>query len=273
MISSPIEISHETGRAFDALANEYDDIFTYSLIGRAQRNVVWEYAARTFSSGDHILELNCGTGEDALYLGRLGMSVTACDASANMIELARRRQKREQIQAEIQFRVLPSEQLSDLQRPAVFDGVFSNFSGLNCVDDLRVVVRQLSARVKNGASLLLCLSTRICLWEIFYFALQGNTRKAFRRCSGHAEVRLGSITFPVQYPTVAELRRLFAPSFLLRSHIGVGVAVPPSYLEPWAKKHPKVLQFLQRVDGIIAGWPGFRAIGDHVLLHFEKVQP
>ena len=75
-------LPNPAGRAFDALAERYDGMFTNSLIGRAQRDAVWSMAIRTFKCGDRILELNCGTGEDALFLAHHGITVLACDASA-----------------------------------------------------------------------------------------------------------------------------------------------------------------------------------------------
>ena len=58
------------------------------MIGRAQRGAVWEILLDIFEEGAHILELNCGTGEDALFLARHDMSVVACDASEGMIQAA-----------------------------------------------------------------------------------------------------------------------------------------------------------------------------------------
>ena len=60
----------QTVLAFDSLAAKYDDLFTRSMIGRAQRGAVWDALIDTFEPGSHILELNCGTGEDALFLAR-----------------------------------------------------------------------------------------------------------------------------------------------------------------------------------------------------------
>src|SRR5262249_61700541 len=74
------------------MAASYDVAFTESLIGRAQREVVWDLLKRVFHRGDRILELNCGTGEDALFLVRRGVSVVAYDASPRMIEVANQRQ-------------------------------------------------------------------------------------------------------------------------------------------------------------------------------------
>lgn len=67
--------------AFDGLAKRNDDLFAHSEIGRAQRDAIGEVLIDTFRPGDHILELNCGTGEEALFLGLyLDVSVLACDA-------------------------------------------------------------------------------------------------------------------------------------------------------------------------------------------------
>src|ERR1700684_152928 len=79
------------GRVFDLLAEEYDTEFTRTLVGRAQRDAVWNVLDRHFKAGQRMLELNCGTGEDAVHLAHRGIRVVGCDASEKMIEVARRR--------------------------------------------------------------------------------------------------------------------------------------------------------------------------------------
>jgi ubiquinone/menaquinone biosynthesis C-methylase UbiE len=263
-------IGHQSGLAFDRLAEHYDDIFTCSLIGRAQRDAVWSIVTQTFHRGDSILELNCGTGEDALFLSRMGVSVFACDASEQMIAVAKRRCAAEGAPSSTRFEVLPTEQIIDARSVGPFDGVFSNFSGLNCVVDIASVARQLSALVKPGAPVLLCISTRICLWETLWFLAHGEFGKAFRRWKGHANAKLGEFMVEVQYPTIGNLRKLFSPFFCLRRWTGVGLAVPPSYLEHLARRYPSVLHRLRAIDETICAWPLFRGIGDHVLLRFER---
>ena len=261
------------GLAFGNLADRYDAIFTHSLIGRAQRNAVWEVARCTFRPGSHILELNCGTGEDALFFARLGISVFACDASEKMIEVANGRRSREAPRAPVRFEVLPTEHIAVARQFGPFDGVFSNFSGLNCVSDNAEVARQLATLVPAGSPLLLCFSSRFCLWEVLWFLVCGKAPKAIRRWNGHAAASLGKITVEVQYPTVAELRKAFSPHFRLRSRTGIGVTVPPSYLENLARRFPGILSQLCVVDRLVSGWPVFRVCGDHVLLRFERVGP
>ena len=93
-----------------------------------------------------------------------GHRVTALDASRAMIDRASQRKEDEARDAAVEFRLLPTEYLGALP-PVHFDAVFSNFSGLNCVDDLSEVAAQLAHRTSAGAPVLVCFSARFCLWE------------------------------------------------------------------------------------------------------------
>ncbi len=259
--------------AFDRMAGSYDAVFTESAIGRAQRGVVWAALKRVFRAGDRVLELNCGTGEDALFLAGRGVSVVACDASVGMIEVAERRKSLRSLYGSLQFRVLRNEDLAVLASRAGFDGALSNFSGLNCVADLRQVALDLGRLIKPGGSALICISTRVCLWEIAWYGARANFKKAFRRVRGSAVAHLDGISVPVWYPTIRRMRQIFSPVFRLRSIRAVGLFVPPSYVESWACRHKRVLAGLEAMDRIFAAWPLLRCAGDHVLLEFERTHP
>jgi ubiquinone/menaquinone biosynthesis C-methylase UbiE len=259
------------GAAFDHIAQDYDQIFTDSLVGRAQRDAVWKVLTRTFRKNDKVLELNCGTGEDAVYLGGNGISVVALDASRQMIARAEQRLQHNSPETPVIFRELPTERIDELHPETLFDGAFSNFSGLNCIADLGAVAASLRRLVKQNGRLALCFSTRFCLMEIVYYLAQGRWRKAFRRCKGYSEVKLDRVQFIVYYPTLRKIRQSFAPDFRLSSCTGIGVAVPPSYLEGWARQHPGLFRLLRRLEERLAALPILRSTGDHVILCFEKV--
>jgi ubiquinone/menaquinone biosynthesis C-methylase UbiE len=256
---------------FDALADHYDSLFTDSVIGRAQRNAVWAVAQHVFSRGDHILELGCGSGEDALFLARAGMSLLACDISRRMIAVAAARARAELPEGLVEFCVLANERLGELPQDAAFTGAFSNFSSLNCVADLKSVARQLSARLPARASALLCLSSRVCAWEIVCYLLRHQARKAFRRFGpGPRIAHIGKEQICVWYPSLREIRRAFTPWFELQGRWAIGLLVPPSYVEPWASRRPRWLRAVARIDDWLRGWPVLRDCGDHVLLHFRR---
>lgn len=63
-------MAHSSSPPFDDLAAGNDAAFTDSSIGREMRAIVWRRLDALFQPDMRILELNCGTGEDA---GRLAL--------------------------------------------------------------------------------------------------------------------------------------------------------------------------------------------------------
>lgn len=269
--------SESIARAFDTLAETYDDVFTRSQIGRAQRATVHRELDRAFRPGQHILEINCGTGVDAVHLGRRGVVVIACDASPRMIEVARKRTAGAEIERRPEFLVLPVERIATLTEAegrGRFDGAFSNFAGLNCVADLSPVAQGLGALLKPGAILLLCVFGRFCAWEILWYLMHGKPRKAFRRLrpDGDCARLADGAVVHAHYPAVRTLARLFAPHFRLKEWKGVGVAVPPTYLESVSCRFPRVFAALREIDRWVGSYPVVRGMADHVLLRFERTR-
>ena len=255
---------------FDALAESYDRIFTDSLIGRAQRSATWRHLDSTFLPGQRVLELNCGTGVDALHLAERNVQVDAYDASSAMISVANRRLAAGR-RLPVRFEVLATEELGTID--SVYDGAFSNFGGLNCVKDLRQVADNLARLVRPLGYVVLCLASRFCLWETAWWLAHGKPAKSFRRLRNGgttAELSPGSVV-RVQYPSVHELRRLFAPEFSLLAVHGIGLFVPPSYVEPHARRFPTLLRAAKRLDGLFGSVPFLRGLADHVLLTFRRV--
>lgn len=258
---------------FDAVAATYDETFTLSGVGFAQRAAVWRELRRVFKRGDRVLEIGCGTGVDACYLAERGVEVWAFDPSPQMIEVASTRVKERGLQALVRTQVLRAEEISGLPADRVFDGVFSNFGALNCVEDLAPLARELARRLRPCASALLCWMGPYCLWEIGRYLSQANASKAFRRIHRdgiRAKIADGAFVH-VQYPSVKALARAFAPEFRVKLVRGIGVTVPPSYMEPWARRHPRLLRLCDRFDSWLGRCPGVRLLGDHVLVHLQRL--
>lgn len=256
---------------FDAVAERYDETFTNSTIGRAQRAAVWNRLDKIFFSGDQVLEIGCGTGVDACHLAARGVRVTACDNSPRMIELTIRRAEFQQKQGFIDARLLAAEQLGDLSA-GPFDGVFSNFGALNCVSDPAALASSLAQLLRPGAIALLCWMGPSCLWELLFYLARRDLRKALRRFRrGGVLARLGDGP-PVRviYPSVHSLTRAFIPHFRLLSVQGIGLFVPPTYCEEWARRFPRLLHLAERADAEFGACPGIQMLADHILLCFER---
>jgi SAM-dependent methyltransferase len=118
--------------SFDAVAARYDETFTSSKIGQAQRVAVWTELGKTFRPGERVLEIGCGTGIDACFLAERGVQIVACDPSAEMIRVLRRRLEHPALRNLVEAHVLGAEDITRLQPAELFDGAFSNFGAINC---------------------------------------------------------------------------------------------------------------------------------------------
>jgi ubiquinone/menaquinone biosynthesis C-methylase UbiE len=80
-----------TAAPFDLLAERYEALWSRSAIGRLQREAVWRVVDTLFRPGDTVLDLGCGTGDDALHLMSAGVAVHGVDSSPEMVRIARGR--------------------------------------------------------------------------------------------------------------------------------------------------------------------------------------
>ena len=97
----------EARDSFDAIAANYDDLWSKTDVGYWQRQAVWDTIHPLFRSGDRVLDVGCGTGVDALSLMAAGVQVLAVDESREMVQVARSKG--------LPARHLPAEQLDQLR--------------------------------------------------------------------------------------------------------------------------------------------------------------
>jgi ubiquinone/menaquinone biosynthesis C-methylase UbiE len=257
--------------AFDVLARTYDQAFTRTVVGRAQREAVWRDMDQCFHTGQRVLEINCGTGADAIHLAQRGVEVVACDASPEMTVVARRHAEDAGVQQRIEFVALKTENIFMLGKNFHFDGLISNFGGLNCSEDISNIACDLATLLRPGAMALVCVFSPFCAWETIWFLLHGKPGKAFRRFRAVEQASLGEGKMITVYRHSARsLKSAFAPYFHLRRRKGVGISVPPSYMAGLARWFPLGMAAARALDRQISAWPIFRSIADHNLMMFER---
>jgi ubiquinone/menaquinone biosynthesis C-methylase UbiE len=240
--------------AFDQIAESYDDLWTHTAIGQLQRAAFWRHVGPLFTPGQTILDLGCGTGEDALHLSARGIKVIATDGSPEMVRVARSRG--------VDARLCRIEDIAGIDES--FNGVISNFGALNCVESLPDLREDLARLIGPGGYFAACVLGRFCLWESIWYSLHGNVRKATRRWGGKTSSSLG---LTVYYPTVRHIRAALSPKFTLTQTTGIGICVPPSFVRGLSAGF---LKHLGRIDSVIAKRREFRAISDHRLLVFRR---
>jgi SAM-dependent methyltransferase len=231
--------------AFDDLANTYDATFTDTLVGRALREIVWARLRATFGPAQRILELGCGTGEDAVCLAGLGARVVATDPSQAMIRVAERKAASRSYAGQIEFHCLRMEAVAASLEGELFDGVLSNFGAVNCAQDLPGLVRQIADRLAPGAPLLWVVMGRYAPWEWLWYSVRGQWAKALRRLRRNG-VEWRGLT--VSYPSPGQLAKLLQPFFAIKRIAPLGVVLPPSYAAGWLARWPRVARMLTRLE-------------------------
>lgn len=259
-------------QAFDAIANVFDTRFTPWLSVAAQRRAVRHILEEAFPSGARLIEIGGGTGEDALWLVERGRTVLMTDASPAMTRIAATKLGD---RTGARTETVPAEELEafaldpDRKDNALFDGLYSNFAGLNCVGDLAPVARGMARLVRPGGQAVLVMFGTACPGEVIVECLRGRPRSALRRLArGDVPARLGGHAFTVRYHRGAEIDRAMAPWFMPAGRQAIGLFVPPSAAEPWISRHPRLLALLEALDDRFAR--RLALLGDHVLYRYVR---
>ena len=260
---------------FDTLAETYDADFSSSAIGLMQRKRVWKWLVPLLNESGrslNILEINCGTGEDAIRLASMGHRVIATDASAAMIAKANEKISGSAIPPTgVQFMTSTFDQLNHLFAGQKFDLIFSNFGGLNCVDKAALIrLREyLSALLTANGNLFFVVMGRCCLWEIAHYSFRVEFKSAFRRFKRSVDFKVKGRSMPVYYYSPHSLKKIFSPSYRLLNKRPIGLFIPPSYLESRFASKPGELLKLYRKEVRFSA-PFFSAFADHYCVIFKK---
>jgi len=262
--------------AFDHTARIYDQEFTRSPIGVMQRKRVRRFLENNLSD-DHpadILELNCGTGEDAVWLAANNHSILATDISAEMVDIARQKAALQQAGNNIRFKVMDILASQKSLGGEKYDLVFSNFGGFNCLDEQQFagwLKEQLPELLKPGGKLVVVLMSVFCAWESLYFLSKGQFGKAFRRLSkGPAEGRLSaSSVVNTWYYSPAWIRRQLPENLTLTAVKPIGLFIPPSCLNSFFSTRKTLLAKLEQMENGIGQAGAAAFLSDHYLAEIE----
>lgn len=259
-----------TEQAFDSYSGNYDAHFTGSRTGWLQRKRVWKFLRR-FSPNDfpRILELNCGTGEDAVWLSKAGFQVTATDLSEGMISVT----KEKAAAAKSGLRALRADvrAVAEQLKGEKFNMVFSDFGGLNCLspDELKMFSQKLPGLLQPGAKLVFVVMGTNCRWEKFYYRRKSQPFSPNRRSAGKPV--LASIEgheFPVWYYSPEEFSSFFQHEFQFVRKKPVGLFLPPSYLDPWFANKSFLLRLLAIAEMLFA-FPALSNQADHYIVELK----
>ena len=283
----------ESPAPFDSLACSYEKSFCETTVGCMLRRETWMVLEQAFCSpstlssnnrDNVIIELSCGTGEDAMWLAAKHVHILATDYSNGMIDRARSKcrscsaiAKEDQPNFErLDMKTFDASSLGHRK----FSGAFSNFGGLNNVgpDEIQHCAKSLAKILSPGAKVILVIMGRCCLLETIYWLLRGNFRKAFRRMRSSKvqgiTATVAKKKHTVYFHSMATVEAAFSSTLAFRrvQRRAIGLLLPPSLWSKSASRKvpPAMLSLLYSIDMLLGRiWP-FIYMGDHYLIEFER---
>ena len=250
---------------FSRESRSYDSDDETNLVNRWARGLVRKTVARYIPTGGSILEINAGTGADALWLVEHGYRVHATDIADGMV--AAIRSKIEVSGAADRF---TSQKLTftELEKTmnAPFDGVFSNFGGLNCAPDLSVVARGVRQTLKPGGWVIWVIMPPVCPWELAQ-VLRGHWRTATRRLRhGGVMANVRGSQIMTYYFTPGQVRQILGSDFEVESLQSFSLVCPPMYMQGFSKRFPLLTENLMKLDEYLGRMPLLNRLGDFFIL-------
>lgn len=232
------------------------------------RGLAREAVTERISAPASILEINAGTGADALWFAQKGYRVHATDIADGMLEFLLKKAGRFGDHELFSVQKISFTDLLNVER-APFDCVFSNFGGLNCIPDLSVLRPGLLYALKPGGMAVLVFMPPLCLWEVGY-ALRGNFRFAFRRFQRNATANIHGLKIQTYYHTPRKLIRSLGPEFHWVTQRSFSLLCPPMNMMRIYERFERFGPALMRIDEHLGRVPLLRSMGDFCIVVLRR---
>lgn len=258
---------------FDHIAGIYDQEFTHSAVGALQRQKVWDYLDQVMHAHHlSVLELNCGTGEDAIHLAAQEHEVLATDLSEEMLTVAHSKAKKMGFEDQISFLKCDINDIEKIDFNRKFDLILSNFGGLNCVDAmaLKKLSKVASRLLKSNGRFIGVIMPGFCLWESLYFLGKARGTQIFRRSlKNPLQVNINGQNIETWYYGPHRIKKIFKDEFRLVGLKPVGFFLPPSYLQKFFGRREKFLNYLDQLEDSVNHFSSLAGYSDHFLIDLE----
>ena len=258
-----------TAEAFNRQSSVFDELNAGNCIETYMRTKVRAHVEAFLPANSKILELNAGTGIDAVYFAGKGHSVHATDVASSMQGTLKHKVAEAHLEHLITAETCSFTQLAQLQKKQEYDAVFSNSGGLNCTPHLQTVLQSFSPLVKKGGTVTMAIMGRYCLWEMLH-VFRGNFKLALRRLKNGADAHIEGVHFKCWYYQPSYVINALKQEFNVVRVEGLCTFVPPSYFENFPTKHPGLYKRLVKMEEKYSTTFPWKNIGDYFIITLQK---
>ena len=260
-------LTDAVNRAFSKQSIHYDEQDESNIVLQDLRKQVYDHLDTFLAPKSKILELNAGTGIDALRLVRAGHHVHAIDVSEGMIAQIKSKIQKNHVHDTLTCQLLSYTDLDKI-KDQKFNNVFSNFGGLNCVEDLTLVARHLPPLLNNGAFVTLVIMPPYCAWELGGI-LTGSPSALRRLKKNGIKAHLEGEYFQTYYHSLRKIRKSLGPDFSMVKVEGLAALSPPPHRADIPEKRPQLYSALRRIDKLFRDAFPFDRCADHLIVSFR----
>ncbi len=255
--------------AFSRKAGVYDAFGENHPLLQRMREKVRRHVLRHLQPEARILEMNAGSGSDAVFFAAQGYTVHATDLAPGMVSKIEEKAIHYGLIDRLSCQRLDFHRL-DLARGAPFDYIFSNLGGVNCAVDLPSVARATERVLTPGGRLTWVVMPPICLWELAQ-ALRLNFRFALRRLKPNGvQAHVEGVYFTTRYYSPNAVRAAFGAQFQVLELEGLSVFTPPADHKDFAHRRPRLYAALAALDDRLARRAPFNRWGDFYIITLQR---
>jgi ubiquinone/menaquinone biosynthesis C-methylase UbiE len=264
-------VTDSVNRAFSKQAIHYDTDDEGNVILQNLRKQVYQHLDLFLKPASRILEINAGTGIDAVHFVSKGHKVHAIDIAEGMVEQINLKIRKYRLENSLTAQQLSYTHVHTIEGEK-FDHVFSNFGGLNCIRDLSLVTKSMRDVLKPGAYVTWVIMPPIYFWELL--SIFKGSSNAFRRLRRNGTLaHLEGEVFKTYYHSLSEIKKAFGNEFSLVKVEGLAAISPPPHRPDIPVTSPRFYQTLLRVDKAVRKSFPFNRCADHIITTFRFNPP
>jgi ubiquinone/menaquinone biosynthesis C-methylase UbiE len=260
-----IEYDKNTVDFYNEQAHSYDDDLARGHLAVKIREHLQKKLAKNFKKEEHILEIGCGTGTDAIFIAEKGIFVTAIDPSKKMLEIAKRKVTDSGTGTHIELINVRGEDIIKLQNQ-VFTGAYSNFNALNHLEDLKKFSMDLASILQPKSKVYIVMLNKMCFIESFMHLLLLKPILAYKKLTDRQATL--SVKLKLFFPR--RVKEIFSAHFDTVSITGFGIFIPPDNFSRLYRRLKVFFNIAGLFEVIISSVYPFYSFCDHYLIEMEK---
>ncbi len=259
-------------KGFSKIAIQYEELDRTSSLINWMRNRVRTHLLKHLNPNSRLLEINCGSGIDAVFLAKKGYRVHATDIAEGMVMYVKSKIILENLNSFLSCETLPFNQLNQIKNNS-YNQLFSNFGGLNCsnLNELEAIFDSFKYLLLPNGRITLVIMPKICIWEMLSF-FKGN-KKAFRRFKKEGVLaNIEGLKVRTYYHSKKQIKQLLSKDYEEFKIENICFFGPTGNRIHYPKKNPLLFKTWGVLDNLTNRIPFLQGFGDYYIISAKLKQ-